>query len=110
MIGVQYLPSVADRRSPEAQTLGEGPAWVFSDGEVVEGTWKRDNVFFPIEYFDADGDVIAINPGNTWVELADIDDVVGRCSRGVAGSTPHTLTQTRFHHSRTAKSKVRCDT
>ena len=77
VMGVQYQPSVADRRSPEAQTIGEGPAWVFSDGEVIEGTWKREIVFFPIEYFDADGEPIAINPGNTWVELADIDDVVG---------------------------------
>ena len=75
VMGVQYLPSVADRRSPEAQTLGEGPAYVFSDGQLVEGVWKRENAFFPIEYFDADGEPIAINPGNTWIELADIDDV-----------------------------------
>ncbi len=76
VMGVEYRPSVADRRSPEAQTLGEGPAYVFSDGELIEGTWKREVVFFPIEYFDADGEPIAINPGNTWIELADIDDVV----------------------------------
>jgi len=76
VMGVQYQPSVADRRSPEAQTLGEGPAYVFSDGELIEGTWKREVALFPIEYFDADGEPIAINPGNTWIELADIDDVV----------------------------------
>lgn len=76
VVGVQYLPSVVDRNSPDAQTLGEGPAYVFSDGQVVEGTWKRENPFFPIEYFDADGDPIEINPGNTWIELADVDDVV----------------------------------
>jgi len=71
IMGVQYL----NPGSPEAQTLGEGPAYVFSDGELIEGTWKREVVFFPIEYFDADGEPIAINPGNTWIELADIDDV-----------------------------------
>lgn len=75
VMGVQYLPSVADRRSPEAQTLGEGPAYVFSDGQVIEGTWTRENAFFPIEYLDADGEPIAFNPGNTWIELADVDDV-----------------------------------
>ncbi len=75
VLGVQYLPSPADRNSPEAQTLGGGPAYVFTDGKFVEGTWARENVFFPIEYFDANGDPIEIAPGNTWIELADVDDV-----------------------------------
>ncbi len=75
VIGVAYAPSPADQRSPEAQTLGEGPAYVFSGGEVVEGTWKREIPFFPIEYFGPDGEPIALAPGNTWVELADVTDV-----------------------------------
>jgi len=75
VMGVEYRPSVADRRSPEAQTLGVGPAYVFADGEFIEGTWFRETAFFPIEYLDADGEPIAINPGNTWVELVDIGDI-----------------------------------
>ncbi len=88
VVGVQYLPSVVDRNSPDAQTLGEGPAYVFSDGQVVEGIWKRENPFFPIEYFDADGDPIAINPGNTWIELADIDDVMAGAVEVVPAAPP----------------------
>lgn len=76
VLGVQYSPSPADRRSPEAQTLGEGPAYFFSDGQYVEGTWKRELAIYPIEYFDADGEPVKLNPGNTWIELADIDDVL----------------------------------
>jgi hypothetical protein len=75
VISAPYQPSVVDRRSPEAQTLGEGPVWIFTDGKVVEGTWRRELAIFPIEYFDADGEPIRIAPGNTWVELADLDDV-----------------------------------
>ncbi len=74
-MGVDYEPSAADRRSPEAQTVGEGPAWVFSNGQVVEGRWKREFTLFPIEYVDADGEPIALQPGNTWVELADNAEV-----------------------------------
>ena len=70
-MGVQYQPSAADARSPEAQTSGEGPVFVFSDGKVIEGRWKRDNVFVPIQYFDLQGNEILLNPGNTWVELGD---------------------------------------
>ncbi len=75
VLGVQYLPSPADRNSPEAQTLGEGPAYFFSDGKFVQGSWKRELAIFPIEYFDADGEPVAFNPGNTWIELADVGDV-----------------------------------
>ncbi len=75
VLGVDYQPSPADRRSPEAQTIGEGPAYFFSGGKFIQGTWKRDVAIFPIEYFGPDGEVIKLAPGNTWVELADADDV-----------------------------------
>ena len=76
VLGVEYQPSVVDRKSPEAQTIGEGPAYFFSGGELIEGTWKREFSLFPIEYFDADGEPVEFAPGNTWIELADIADVV----------------------------------
>jgi hypothetical protein len=76
VLGVEYQPSVADRRSPEAQTIGEGPAYFFSNGEVIEGTWKREFSLFPIEYVGPDGEPVEFNVGNTWIELADLDDVV----------------------------------
>jgi len=77
VMGVEYRPSPADRRSPEAQTLGEGPAWVFTGGEVVAGTWKRDSPIFGLEFYDESGTLIEMQPGNTWIELADVDDVNG---------------------------------
>jgi hypothetical protein len=77
VMGVEYRPSAVDRSSPEAQTIGEGPVWIFTDGQVREGIWKRELNVFSIEFFDAAGDPIELAPGNTWIELADIDDVVG---------------------------------
>jgi hypothetical protein len=76
VLGVEYAPSPADRRSPEAQTIGEGPAYFFSNGEFIQGTWKREFSLFPIEYFDAEGEPVEFGVGNTWVELADIGDVL----------------------------------
>jgi hypothetical protein len=75
VMGVDYNRSAVDRNSPEAQTVGEGPVWVFSNGQVVEGRWKRDDIQVPIEYVNADGDPIALQPGNTWIELADNAEV-----------------------------------
>jgi hypothetical protein len=76
VLGVEYAPSPADRRSPEAQTIGEGPAYFFSGGKFIEGSWKREFSLFPIEYLGPDGEPVEFAPGNTWIELADIGDVV----------------------------------
>jgi Protein of unknown function (DUF3048) N-terminal domain/Protein of unknown function (DUF3048) C-terminal domain len=70
IMGVEYQPSAADRRSPEAQTVGDGPVFIFSGGKVIEGRWQREFNLFAPEFFDLDGNRIALTPGNTWVELA----------------------------------------
>jgi len=70
IMGVQYLPSVVDRRSPDAQTVGEGPAFIFSNGQMIEGRWQREFNLFPIEFVDAEGETIELSVGNTWIELA----------------------------------------
>ncbi len=76
VMGVEYDRSVVDRNSPEAQTIGEGPIWMFTGGQVREGTWKRENGFYAIEFLTADGQPMELAPGNTWIELADIADVL----------------------------------
>ena len=75
VMGVQYLPSRVDRNSPEAQSVGTGPVWVFSDGTVTTGSWTREVNTEPLSFVTADGEPIAFTPGNTWIELADISDV-----------------------------------
>ncbi len=71
---VDYVPSSIDANSPDAQTIGSGPAYVFSKGQVVVGRWARDLAVGAIRLTDADGELIGLTPGNTWVELAEIGD------------------------------------
>ena len=67
----EYGSSSIDNRSPEAMTLGSGPVYVFSNGQVVTGRWERDSVIAPLHLVDDDGEPIALTPGNTWIEVAD---------------------------------------
>lgn len=55
---------------PEAELVGEGDAWVLTDGQVVVGRWRRPSPEVATEYLDADGRPITLTPGRTWVELA----------------------------------------
>jgi hypothetical protein len=69
----EYRRSPADPRSPEAVTVGEGTAWVFSQGEVIEGRWVRPDATQPAQLLDGNGNVIELTPGRTWVELPRTD-------------------------------------
>ncbi|MEY4361361.1 MAG: hypothetical protein RL391_667 [Actinomycetota bacterium] len=69
VIVCEYKTSVADSRSPEAQTTGTGTVWVFSGGMFLEGTWSRADNRSPWVLTAADGSPIALTPGRTWVEL-----------------------------------------
>lgn len=53
----------------EAQTVGEGDVWVFTDGTVRTGKWVRPDKTQPAHYVDAAGAPILLRPGRTWVEV-----------------------------------------
>lgn len=52
-----------------AQMVGSGPVEIFSDGRLQKGTWFRRNIHLRTAYRSASGKVIALRPGQTWVEL-----------------------------------------
>jgi hypothetical protein len=65
-------PYVEDRTGAHENLLvltGSGPAQVFRDGAVIDGTWKRPTLSQPTEFVDAAGHRIPLFPGQTWVEL-----------------------------------------
>jgi hypothetical protein len=70
---VEYpTPYVEDETGVHENELvetGSGPAWVFRDGEELEGTWHRATLAHPPTFTEADGTKITLAPGNTWEEL-----------------------------------------
>lgn len=64
-----YEASAADQRSPEAQSVGSGVAWVLTGGEMVRGRWERDRITQPWRLLREGGAVISLAPGPTWVLL-----------------------------------------
>ncbi|HEV8296958.1 MAG TPA: DUF3048 domain-containing protein, partial [Acidimicrobiales bacterium] len=80
---VDYRPS-STPGSPRAVTVGEGPAHVYSDGKLVDGTWKRDDPAAPWTLVDPSGAPIKLTPGTTWVELQQIGKVEALDAAGLA--------------------------
>ena len=65
-----YGKSAADSRSPEARTTGSGTAWVFTAGHLMVAEWNRPDPGRPAT-ITIDGEPVLLQPGRTWVALAD---------------------------------------
>lgn len=55
-------------------TIGEGQAWIFRDGEIVEGRWVKESPEKQIKYFDKNDKEIEFNGGTTWIEVIPDED------------------------------------
>lgn len=60
----------------QAQLLGSGPALVFTGGTVQRATWSRRRLQKPIVYRSPSRRIIALDRGQTWVELLDVSEHV----------------------------------
>ncbi len=51
------------------EITGTGKALIFQDGGVIAGTWSKLSLSSRTRFYDAKGVEIALNKGQTWVEL-----------------------------------------
>ncbi|WP_324649503.1 DUF3048 domain-containing protein [Georgenia sp. H159] len=58
---------------PETVMTGTGEALVASGGHTVAATWTKPSVTDPVTLTTADGGVVELAPGATWVELVPAD-------------------------------------
>lgn len=54
---------------PALHTTGEGQVYLFQDGSVAEGTWKRETIDEWFELTTVDGDAMAIPAGRLWFNM-----------------------------------------
>jgi hypothetical protein len=80
VMSVKYYGGVGVEGS-YAQMVGSGPVEVFSDGRLQKGTWFRRNIRLVTAYRAPSGKVIALRPGQTWVELLAVGETVSVYAR-----------------------------
>jgi hypothetical protein len=64
-----YVEDPTGTRQNLLTLTGTGPAQIFRDGSVVNGTWSRPTLSEKTQYLDTSGQPIHLHPGTTWVEL-----------------------------------------
>jgi hypothetical protein len=53
----------------EATVVGSGPAWIFTNGRTIKGTWKKTAMTKPTRFYDAKGNQVTLTIGQTFVQV-----------------------------------------
>ncbi|MBI2775691.1 MAG: DUF3048 domain-containing protein [Chloroflexi bacterium] len=61
--------SEAGYNRPVLAQIGKGTAWVFRDGTVVKGTWRKDDKGALTRFFDASGAEVSLNRGSIFIQV-----------------------------------------
>jgi len=59
----------ADGTHSSYATTGSGTMYVFQDGTVTQGTWKKDSRTAQFTFTDSTGQTLKLNPGQTWISV-----------------------------------------
>ncbi|TAK01683.1 MAG: DUF3048 domain-containing protein, partial [Chloroflexota bacterium] len=61
--------SEVGHRRPVLDQIGQGTAWVFRDGTVIKGTWKKADQGGLTRFYDADGNEVSLNRGRIFIQV-----------------------------------------
>ena len=54
---------------PSVLTVGVGPVYIFSNGNYIEGTWRRNDINEPFEFYDEQQNSIFVPPSKQWIHI-----------------------------------------
>jgi hypothetical protein len=57
------------KRRLEAQYIGQGKAWISTNGRTTVGTWRKDAETAPTQFFDAAGRPVTLTVGQTFIQV-----------------------------------------
>jgi len=58
---------------PSVLTVGVGPVYLFNNGNYIQGTWRRNDINEPFEFYDEEQNTIYVPPSNQWVHILPLE-------------------------------------
>jgi hypothetical protein len=53
----------------EADVVGSGTAWISTNGTTVKGTWRKESLTAPTQFFDEAGNAARLSVGQTFIQV-----------------------------------------
>jgi hypothetical protein len=60
----------------EAQVVGQGTAWIATNGTTINGTWRKASLTEPTQFFDSYGQPVVLTVGQTFVNVLETGSTV----------------------------------
>jgi hypothetical protein len=60
----------------EAQVVGQGTAWIATNGTTIKGTWRKSSLTGPTQFFDSAGQPVVLTVGQTFVNVLETGSTV----------------------------------
>jgi Protein of unknown function (DUF3048) N-terminal domain/Protein of unknown function (DUF3048) C-terminal domain len=57
----------------EAQDVGQGDAWIATNGHTIHGTWRKASPTAPTLLFGPDGQPVTLTAGQTFIQVIDLN-------------------------------------
>lgn len=71
IIDIETIDSVGRK---QIDTIGKGKGYVFQDGNIIEGSWKKNSESERLRFYDKDDEEIVFNGGSTWIEVVSSEE------------------------------------
>lgn len=66
---VPFIPTGDKKGRLDGQVTGTGEAWIFTNGQVVKGTWKKPSFTAQTRLIGPDGSPVTLTAGQTFVQV-----------------------------------------
>ncbi len=53
----------------EANVIGQGTAWIATNGMTIKGTWRKSSLTGPVRFYDGSGHVVTLTAGQTFIQV-----------------------------------------
>ena len=87
---VPFVPIGDAKHRLDGQVVGTGPAWFFTNGQAIKGTWQKKSFTAPTRFFDARGKPVTFTIGQTFVQVVPRGTAI-TIKRGTPPPPPATL-------------------
>jgi hypothetical protein len=68
-VNTEIIEDTGGSPSIQIRIWGEGPAVIFRDGQRYDGLWRREHPEEMLSFYNQEGQILPLAPGNTWFEL-----------------------------------------
>jgi len=84
---VPFVPIGDKKHRLDGEVVGQGTAWISTNGKTIKGTWRKKSFSAPTRFFDKAGNQVTLTAGQTFINVVPRGTIV-TIKRGTPPASP----------------------